>query len=232
MMAALAPHNRPNEPNGRELAHTYGLQFTEARQQHDHLRVINEFLDWLRKNQSYSVKDHQTDERAAFVPISAVTSYLKEDEKLQYILDALFHPEEGPDADIVLPNYVAIFCTLIEIGKGPTIEHFVKQGLHDQHLPFDPKHILPDFPPDTGDGTFYRRFCEKQWRFWVPDFERGMERHFPDKTLLPIIKKREVAKGGSARLFEVKVHSSYNKLLPEKACHVPHSSQVHLPKPC
>ncbi|CAG8952521.1 hypothetical protein HYFRA_00009625 [Hymenoscyphus fraxineus] len=165
---------------------------------------------------SYFAKEpHQIDECAAFTPISAVTSHLEEDGRLEDILDALFQPDGGPEADILLPNYVAIFCILIEIGKGTAIEHFVRQGLNDKHLPFDPQHAPADFPPDTSDGTFYQRFCEMQWRFCVPDFERGVERVFHNRSLLPIVKKRAVAEGGSAKLFEIEVHSSYNKLRPE-----------------
>lgn len=191
---------------------------SEADSADDDLPAIDDFLRWLHKNKSFSVNDTQneeyseSDERGAFIPIRAATTYLEEDGRLQEILNAMFHPHGGPEAEIVLPNYVAIFCILIGTGKGTHIEHFVWHGLNDNHLPLDPQRAPANFPPDTGDGTFYQRFCDKQWKFCVPVFERSMDRNFPGKLILPIIKKRLVASDGDATLYEVRIHSSYSKL--------------------
>jgi hypothetical protein len=182
-------------------------------QQDDRQHPIHNFLKWLSENEILAVDDSFPGTGCSFVSLGAVKSQLEKNgrERLNAILDILFEDGGGPDPTELLCNYVAVFCILLQIGKGHYIEHFVDHEIHDQRE-FDPEHIPPKFPSSQGDDDFYKRFCEAQWRFCVPDFKENMKKVFHDRRNLPIIEKRLVASGGSARISIIKLHSSYDKL--------------------
>jgi len=154
------------------------------------------------------------------MPLNAVKDYLEADRnaRLHQILVALFEPEEPQVyADEILQNFIAIFCILLEIGGGKYIGSFTSTwDLCDQRLPFDPLRAPSPFPIVPEDNRFFERFCEKQWRFCVPNFQFPMIRiHFEEKRILPIIQKDLIAGGGSAMLYRIRLHGSYNKLDPK-----------------
>lgn len=198
--------------------------------QHDEHPDIQHFLGWVQKNNVYAVQDPDTDERRAFIPLTVVEEHFREDSnaRLKELLAAVFPPNDFPngspvDPDEIFENYIRIFCILVEIGKGRFIEFFSSWGYGDTMLPFDPDHIpaASQFPIDTSDPEIYQKFCNKQWRFCAPDLKSPMTnvRYHPNR-ILPIIGKERIAGGGSAILYKIKVHSSYNKLGPQiTVCH-------------
>jgi hypothetical protein len=185
--------------------------------QRNHIPPIHDFLEWLRDNVLLAIKDSRTQEIASFVPVNEAKAYLAENRstRLEDILDELFNPLEPPfDSDTILNSYVAVFCILLEMEKGTAIADFVNHDLNDQKLPFDPNHEPPPgFPPDTGAGGFYKLFCERQWRFCVPSFQKNMGKVFQVDRILPIAYNEKIADGGSGAIIQmIKLHSSYNLL--------------------
>jgi hypothetical protein len=169
----------------------------------------------MRTNLLYAVPYSDTEERSTFLPISNAKAYLAENNhvRLDDILDALFSPEEPPvDSATILSNYTAMFCILVDMGHGAAIGEFVNHDHNDGQLPFDPHHEPPGLPPVT-DGEFFKKFCSIQFQFCVPTFPKNMARRFGSDRILPIREKRKLADGGSAIIYEIKLHGSYNKLL-------------------
>ncbi|KAG9228900.1 hypothetical protein BJ875DRAFT_434529 [Amylocarpus encephaloides] len=177
---------------------------------------LADFRDWLRTNQHYAVKSPEREDRISFVSIDEVTAYLEADDchKLVDILEDIFGPDEPPDASALLPDYVAVLCILVEIGEGSAIDFLYKQDFHDRLLPvhYNPDQFPRRLPPDADDGTFYRSFYEKQWRFCVPDFTRNMDKTFDENLILPIAEMKLAGEGSSADLFEIRLFGPHNKL--------------------
>lgn len=185
--------------------------------QHDEHQDIQAFVDWVRGNSKYAVLDPNSEERRAFMPLKTLQEYFKEDSsaRLKKLLAAVFEPKDPPiDPDEILENYTQTFCILVEIGKGRFIERFSTRSLGDRMLPFEPDHAPPlHFPTDTTDTQFYKKFCNKQWKFCVPDFKTPMTNiRFHPERILPIVSKEKIAGGGSAMLYKIKLHNSYNWL--------------------
>jgi hypothetical protein len=188
--------------------------------QHDEHPDIQGFLEWVRRNSEYAVRDPNSEERRAFIPLKTVREYFKEEggARLKELLLTIFAPNDPPvDPDDILENYTQIFCILIEIGKCRFIGSFTSWGYGDRMLPFDPDHPPPSyFPTDTTDPKFYEKFCNKQWKFCVPELKSPMMniRFHPDR-ILPIVSKDKITGGGSAILYKIKLQSSYNRLGPQ-----------------
>jgi hypothetical protein len=189
------------------------MSMTSRAQLQDRYDPIGNFLGWLNENEIQAVGDNDSHAGASFVSLGAVKSYLERNhrDRLTDILNALFEDSGGPDHTDLLSNYLAVFCILLQIGRGRFIKHFVDHEIHDLYE-FSPEHIPPKFPSVPGDEEFYQRFCEAQWRFCVPDFKENMNRVFHDRRTLPIVEKQPVATGGSAQVFTIKIHKSYDKL--------------------
>ncbi len=178
---------------------------------------IQTFLTWLKINCEKAVVDSNSEVGPEFVPLKTVRDYLgaNNNAELEKIITAVFYPRGVPvDIDDILQNYLQIFCILVDIGKARFLEVFSSHDLSDRLLPFDPESSPPThFPLDPTDQQLYQTFCDKQWRFCAADFRFPMSRTtFPDKRVLPIISKERIAGGGSAILYKIRLHSSYNKL--------------------
>jgi hypothetical protein len=186
-------------------------------QAHNHVVLIHDFLEWMRHHSLLSITDLSTQESTSFIPVDDARAYLGENypPRLAGILDEVFHSFEPPvDWATILSNYVAIFCILLEMGKGSFIQKFVKYRLNDQKLPFDPRQEPPlGFPSDTHARSFYGWFCKIQWRFCVPLFHKNMAKVFPEDQILPIASIQNIAHGGSGCITRsIRLHSSYNLL--------------------
>jgi hypothetical protein len=179
----------------------------------DRYDPIKDFLKWLKENEIQAVSDDDTRSGARFVSLGAVKSHLESDqrERLTDILDDLFGDSGGPDHADLLTNYLAVFCSLLQVGKGRYIKHFVDHEIHDLYE-FSPEQIPPKFPPVLRDEDIYRVFCEAQWKFYVPDFKENMNRVFNNRRTLPIVKKEPLATGASATVSIITLHNSYDKL--------------------
>jgi hypothetical protein len=200
--------------------------------QPDEAQPIQEFFQWIDKQREYSIIDPGSDERAELNSITPIKVYFKNNsyEKLNAILAALFIPEDPPDlAEVIVQSYTAGFSILLHIGKGKFIESFSERNsLDDGHLPLDPSSKPTSFPKSSDEG-FFERFCKWQWRFSCPIFRRNHlnNEHFSENQVLPIAKKEQLGRGGSAVLFKIRLYNEYNELLPEsiKKVYSSHSYQ-------
>lgn len=162
-----------------------------------------------------------------FVSFTALEDYFGQPHVVDNLLRALFNKDEleleSLHADQIKRNYSRVFCLLIIIGHGRFINEFVKHNIHDKRLPLLP-HEQNIFPITTSDSSFFDKFCQEQWQFCVPklhnaDIVRGFDH---PETILPIRRKRTLGEGGSATVYEIEVHESYNRLdvvgLPYLVC--------------
>jgi hypothetical protein len=168
-----------------------------------------------------SIPTHQKTQRGSrFVPEGKVKAYLEanDQEKLKEIIAALFPQGDGIYPNDVLPDNIAVFCTLLQISKGRWMKYFRHhRSLRDAALPFDPRSKPPDWPKDTGDPDFLKKFCEEQWKFCVPVMRQPFgDEHFPKDLILPIVYKKLLDSGGSAILWQIKLHPAYNNLITEE----------------
>lgn len=152
-----------------------------------------------------------------FLPQDKIQTYFKYSNyvELRAIICALRISNLYP-TDIV-PRYAAVFCTLLYAGKGQYIKEFIHHAsLSDKALPFhlqSPPHNLPITP---GDDHFLSDFAKQQWRFCAPELvQTGSDENFESERILPIIFKQKLRGGqeGSAKLWLVQIHPSYNGLI-------------------
>jgi hypothetical protein len=185
--------------------------------QQPHTGSVRDLFDFMQKNQQYSVADPSREERFPFIPLNVIKDYLEQDHetRLEVILDDIYfpHPRPSIDPSLILNNFVGVFCALLEAEWVTAIEYFVERDYNDYRFPFDPQNQPPGLPPDSDGRGHYKRFCETQWKFCAPEFQHNLNRHFEDKHRLPIVSKEMLSsKGGSATLYVIKIHGSYNKL--------------------
>jgi hypothetical protein len=183
--------------------------------------AISEFLAWTQKSCAYSVGSFASEmSRREFVPLSTLETYLEDSRntRLKNILTEVFRPDNPPIyPEVILKRYTAVFCTLLELGKGRYIEYFTQHdSLCDVMLPFDLNNRPSNFPVDTNDSNFFRAFCRRQWKFCAPTFQYPMQHlYFENERVLPIVSRELLGKsGGSAVLHKIRVHQAYNRLEP------------------
>jgi hypothetical protein len=191
-------------------------------QQPDFQPSIQSFLSFLDRSSSFEVTEPESLDGPilnSFTVRDRVREYLEgnDHERMNQIIADLFPRGDGIWWNDILPDNIAVFCTLLKISKGQWIKHFRRHdSLSDARLPFDPRSHPPNWPEDTGDPDFLRKFCKEQWKYCVPVFRQPfMDKHFPKQTILPIVYKKSLSSGGSATLWRIRLHPAYNKLLSE-----------------
>jgi hypothetical protein len=204
--------------------------------QPDH-HIIRVFFEWVKEARHYAIFDPSGRERRAFIPIQKVQEHFEDErrQRLIEILEAVFSPGTPPlYAENVLPKYIAVFCILLHIGKGRHIPEFIKHGsLSDAALPFDPESAPPRFPHSAEDPNFFSKFCDEQWRWCAPKFQRHMlDEEFEAKRVLPITFMEELGDGGSAKLYKIKIHKLYNDLLSDDSKVVRQSMHANITRKC
>ncbi|KAH7313156.1 hypothetical protein BKA65DRAFT_517427 [Rhexocercosporidium sp. MPI-PUGE-AT-0058] len=153
----------------------------------------------------------------AFVPRDLLQTYLESHHhwELKAIIEGLNCGPINPGH--IMPRYTAVFCTLLHSGRGSWIKHFTRHGsLEDTALPFDPRSPPRNWPQAPGDPKFLDEFCKDQWRFCAPTLTDPVSNQcFEDERPLPITFKKKLRDGGSAILWLINIHPSYNKLISE-----------------
>jgi len=191
--------------------------------QHDENPELQAFHAFLRKNISYAVVDpNSASARRGFQSIKAIREYFEQNggTRLRDLVLGVWYPEEPlVDPDDILQNYIAVFCILVELGRGTFVEHFSSWDLSDMKLPFDPGQSPPaHFPIVSDNPRFFHAFCDMQWKYCAPEFKYPMMNiHFEDQRILPIVSKELIAGGGSALLYRIRLHPWYNRLDPRKS---------------
>jgi hypothetical protein len=194
----------------------------DSGQQPDFQPSIQSFLSFLDRASSFEVINPDPPEGPTIIEFAVrdkIREYLEgnDQEKLNQIIADLFPRGDGIWPNDILPNNIAVFCTLLKISKGRWIKHFRHhESLSDARLPFNPKSQPLNWPEDTGDPDFLNKFCEEQWKYCVPVIrEPFVDKHFPKDTILPIVYKKSLSSGGSATLWLIRLHPACNKLVSE-----------------
>jgi len=181
-------------------------------------QAIQDFIAWVDKNRTNG-KLGSSNTDCPFMPLELLESHLKVQGRLRRILTALFPQSHflpiNPE-DIWRLGTVRIFAILILIGKGRYIKTIAQWPmLTDQHLPFlsEPLH----FPKlADGDTSIWSAFYEKQFQFCPHVFAGGAtDTSLEDGTILPIVEKEFICRGGSAEIYKIKLHTKYDHLLSQ-----------------
>lgn len=118
---------------------------------------------------------------------------------------------QAVDANYVRDHYLQSFAILLCIGQGHLIRQFQKEdALQDQKLPH---RTQPSDFPSTDPGVF-EEFQAKQWQFCAPTLKYGMDAHFKDDDILPILRREQIGEGGSAIVYKIVLDDEYNALSP------------------
>ncbi|KFY93298.1 hypothetical protein V500_03785 [Pseudogymnoascus sp. VKM F-4518 (FW-2643)] len=190
----------------------------EPREPPNYEEDVRAFLAWVDGAQKFEVIDPDPEPgdtgMRPFVVKDDILEYFEDDCRRLKTLISLHFPVRDVWKDDVIPDKVAVFCTLLSISKGWWIKPFRHHdGLSDIALPFDPTRPPPDWPEQGAD--FLPQFCEAQWKFCAPVLSKPfMDKRFPKDMVLPIVFKKTLNKeGSSASLWLIKIHPSCNNLI-------------------
>lgn len=187
----------------------------EPREPPNYEDAIQAFLAWLDAVQSFEVVDPETSLRRPFVAVDDIRAYFDQDNhgKLKKLISVHFPEPDNLWEDDIVPDNVAVFCTLLSISKGWWMKNFCHyDDLSDTALPLDPRRPPSNWP---AQADFLPRFCEAQWKFCAPLLRAPLiGKRFPKDIVLPIVFKETLStKGSSASLWLINIHPSYNYLI-------------------
>ncbi|RDL30168.1 uncharacterized protein BP5553_10446 [Venustampulla echinocandica] len=113
----------------------------------------------------------------------------------------------------VVGAYSKVFCILICIGKIDFLPLFMScDDLNDAHLPFKLHEPPTEFPVDPTSPTFFKDFCDKQWRFCPPDIDANCNRRLDQRYILPFTSKTEKFKGASSTISTIEIYPRHHFL--------------------
>lgn len=191
----------------------------ELREPPDYEDDLQAFRAWVDGAQNFEVVDPDSNTgMRPFVVKNDILGYFEKDEyrRLKRLI-SLHFPNGGVWKDDIIPNWVAVFCTLLSISKGSWIKHFrhYHGNLSDMALPFDPTKPPSGWPEERAD--FLLEFCKAQWKFCAPVLSKPfVDQRFPKDMVLPIVFKKTLnTEGSSASLWLIKIHPSCNDLISE-----------------
>ncbi|KAL1606266.1 hypothetical protein SLS60_003668 [Paraconiothyrium brasiliense] len=113
---------------------------------------------------------------------------------------------------------IIAFSILLEIGLGHLIHDVQQEDIVDQILPMTPRLLEEKFrriAERQGSGfadqglNIANRFNEAQWKYFPVTFTLGMDKNFSEQRVFPICRKREIGRGGQARVFQILVQDNY-----------------------
>ncbi|KAL8718573.1 MAG: hypothetical protein Q9225_004303 [Loekoesia sp. 1 TL-2023] len=151
-----------------------------------------------------------------FIPRSKLEDYLKRDHYVENLLDAVLDDHHRPSvgAAYVREYYLTSFANLLCIGEGHLIYHFQQyRSLRDDKLPYE---IKPNPFPHTDDPEVFEKFKAAQWQFCAMSLQYDMKDRLGTQEILPIVSKEQIGEGGSAIIYKIVVHESYNSLRAPK----------------
>jgi len=191
-----------------------------APSQPNHDRPLQEFSQWLTheapvlcSETTRSGEASSTSDTPVFVPQSRIDEYFQPN-RVSRLLHALFPDRDRPNAQDIAQRCPRGLCILLSIGSAKYINTFASSPeLWDDQLPFwRPGPI--EFPVALEDPEFFERFFQAQWRFCPNKLERLESGAFKVKRerVLPLLKKRWLARGATASLHHIVVHPDYDRL--------------------
>lgn len=180
---------------------------------------LQAFFDWENDSMVDVITETATTEKTAFVPVEKIKAYFSLDyhENLNQILRVVFGSPYPPiDPESILVEHTAVFCILLRIGKGRYIEHFAGyEELSDRRLPFDFSHAPAELSDIDQDPVLLQRFCDTQWTYCVPTFDKNMfNKRFGKQRILPITYKEPCGREGLAEKSVISVYGPYNEMHP------------------
>jgi len=189
----------------------------EPREPPNYEDAIQAFRSWVEQVQTFEVIDPDTQLSRPFVAAEDMRNYFEQDgyRKLKRVIAAHFPDSGSLWHDDIIPDNVAVFCTLLSISKGWWMKQFCHHSdLSDTALPFNPIRPPQNWPPGA---HFLPEFCDAQWKFCAQALRAPfINKRFATEMVLPITFKQTLnTEGSSACLWLVKIHPSYNKLLSE-----------------
>ncbi|KAK6437372.1 hypothetical protein LTR95_006431 [Oleoguttula sp. CCFEE 5521] len=203
---------------------------TYQQRQNNSTPATQAFLKWIEGR-------HAVPESAGlpdFVPLGAVSAYLRCDGRLTSILTEIFPlPKDRPSSNTILDLYCRVFAILLAIGSAELISVCTDHDeLTDAKLPFTvrPKH----FPHDTHYGSsgsrrtnnnLFARFQRRQPYFCAPRIERQHKHRLDCDSILPYIEKGKCGEGASSVVYRVKLHSRHDGLQASEGA--PHTHVEH-----
>lgn len=106
---------------------------------------------------------------------------------------------------------IVTFCILLEIGQGHLIYGVQREGIADAKLPIAPGLLEETFMriDEHHGAVFAQRFHEAQWKYCPLIFDSNIDKNFPAEQVFPICRKREIGRGGQARVFQILVQEEY-----------------------
>ncbi|KAL8755893.1 MAG: hypothetical protein Q9199_003320 [Rusavskia elegans] len=189
------------------------------RPQLDSNTAIQKLIKWVQSTKDRGMRCAAGEESVynwdvPYVSRTALEDYFGQDHAVDNLLQALYSEDgsvlEALDAGHIKKKYSMVFCLLIVIGHGRFINYFVEHGIDDQRLPL---HDQRNFPTTASDPQFFGKFYQQQWQFCVPDLDADICRTFDHREwIIPIRRMRTLGDGGSAHVYKIEVHGSYNKL--------------------
>lgn len=191
----------------------------EPREPPNYEDAIQAFLSWVEQIQKFEVVDPDRQLLRPFVAAEDMRKHFEEDDyrRLRKIVAAHSFSNSGSLwHDDVVPDNVAVFCTLLSISKGWWMKQFCHHGdLSDTALPFNPTRPPQNWP---AGADFLPTFCEAQWTFCAQTLRAPfIDKRFAKEMVLPIVFKETLnTEGSSACLWLIKIHPSYNKLITER----------------
>jgi hypothetical protein len=174
------------------------------------IRPTNQIDDILKHINSLRVPAAKSDSASQdtfFTPRHKLAKELNR-EMIKKLLK--YHGVRGANCDTVHNEYLAVFCTLISIGKIKHIAHFTRDPeFADRRLPF-----LSDaeWPPQC--SSFFKDFEIVQWEFCAQEFHIGrlVNIHLRPNKVIPIIARMTMQTGPGFIVEKIEIHPDYNYL--------------------
>lgn len=170
-----------------------------------------EFFRWVGINEIEAFSLHSDSTERYFVSHKSLEEYFGDRYRTQRIIGAVCGHWLHVDFDDFLEKWICVFAILLYIGKERAIQIFLENNICDSQHPLEQK--PSGFPLAPADEDFWPKYREYQWLFLPLEFKKGyFHQRIPSDRVLPIIEKEEIGRGGSAKIYAIKIHPDYDKL--------------------
>jgi hypothetical protein len=177
---------------------------------------VQELLKWLDRNYvscKVIFEDGTAQEDEKFIPQKAVKSKFREN---GFAIAEALRNAVLPQSDRhrVAPEAIAegcaiVSCILLNLKQSQFLPFFLRDDdLLDKNLPF---HTKPDGFPIVYP-EFFDDFRREQRKFFAQSMRHLNDTKINDEHILPFVRRKTIAGGGSARIDKVTIHEDYDQL--------------------
>ncbi|KAI9767404.1 MAG: hypothetical protein M1839_004508 [Geoglossum umbratile] len=159
-----------------------------------HYILVGELKEWLRSKQG-------------------------SDSRIELLLGAAYRDSTGPGFPItsekVSETCLLVFSILLELDLGNLIHRFSRANITDARIPLSLLTLRERLKANavglTDDDAerIAQRFNELQWAFCPVRFELDMAINSEKSFIIPVCKKDEIGKGGTARVWMIMVRAEF-----------------------